>query len=147
MKNVDLQSLGLAILRIVVGIVFVAHGSQKLFVYGLDGVTAAMAKVGFPLPAVAAVLIIATEFLGGIALLLGLFTRLAAIPIAFAMLVAVLKVHLKGGFFLPTGFEYAFTMCAAALTLALTGPGAFALDNVLSKACARRGQQSAAYEG
>jgi putative oxidoreductase len=69
-------------------------------------------------------------FLGGAALLLGLFTRWAAAPIAFSMLVAIVTVHLKGGFFAPKGVEYPLTMLAANLALILTGAGAFALDNL-----------------
>ncbi|MGE0407072.1 MAG: DoxX family protein [Candidatus Korobacteraceae bacterium] len=124
-----LQPWGLTVLRAALGIVFLAHGSQKLFTYGIDGVTAGMASVGIPFPAVSAVLVTGVEFLGGLALLLGLFTRAAAIPLAITMLVATLQVHAKGGFFLPNGYEFTLTLLAASIALALTGPGALALDN------------------
>jgi putative oxidoreductase len=129
---------GLTLIRVIVGIVFLAHGSQKLFAYGIGGVAAGMGQLGLPLPLVSATLVTATEFLGGLALILGLGTRLAAAPIAFAMLIAVTVAHGAGGFFLPTGFEYALTLLVLNVALILTGPGAFALDNVIGAASALR---------
>jgi putative oxidoreductase len=127
----ELQSWGIAALRIMVGLVLLAHGSQKLFVYGIPGTAAFFAKGGLPFPMVSAVLSISAEFLGGLFLTLGLLTRPVAAVLAFNMAVAVLLVHLKNGFFLPTGFEYALTLLVANISLVLTGPGAFALDHVL----------------
>lgn len=125
------QNWALTLIRIAVGIVFIAHGYQKLFIYGHAGVTGAMAQMGIPFPALSAWLIALTEFFGGLALLLGLFTRVAALPIAFSMIIALLQVHLKGGFFLPAGFEYVFTLLFANISLAVGGGGALALDNVI----------------
>ena len=124
---------GIAVLRVIVGIVFVAHGAQKLFGFGLAGLAGFLSQQGFPLPTVAAAVLIATELGGGLALVLGLFTRWAALPLAFAMLVATLTVHLKGGFFLPHGYEYTLTLLAATIALALTGSGRPALDAVLAR--------------
>jgi putative oxidoreductase len=132
------QALGLAIIRIIVGVVFMAHGAQKMFVYGHAGVTGAMAQMGIPLPALSAYLITFTELFGGLALILGLLTRVVALPIAFSMLVAITQVHFKAGFFLPNGYEFALTMLAANIGLAVAGGGAFALDNVLFKVKADR---------
>lgn len=133
LDNHKLQSWGLAVVRVVVGGIFVAHGAQKLFQFGLDGVTGAMAQMGVPIPPLSAALVTFTELLGGLALLLGLFTRLAALPLAFAMLVAMLQVHLKGGLFLPDGIEYTLVLLASSIGLALAGPGALALDNLLAR--------------
>jgi putative oxidoreductase len=127
----ELQSWGIAALRIVVGLVLLAHGGQKLFVYGIPGTAAFFAKAGLPVPMASALQSISAEFLGGLALTLGLFARPVAAILAFNMAVAVFAVHLKNGFFLPTGFEYALTLLVANLALVLTGPGAFALDHVL----------------
>lgn len=124
---------GLAILRIGVGGVFVAHGLQKLFVFGLAGLSDFMAQAGLPFPALSALAVTATELLGGLALVAGFQTRLAALPLAFAMLVAALAVHLKAGFFLPDGIEYVLVLFLASVTLALTGPGAWAVDTLLRR--------------
>ncbi len=131
MQNGKSQGWGLALLRIVVGFVFVMHGGQKLFVYGIDGVAGAFLKYGLPLPMVSAVLATAAEFLGGLALLAGFRTRLAAVPVAATMVVAILSVHLGAGFFLP-GFEYPLTLLAALLTLILAGPGTASVDALLA---------------
>ena len=127
-----LQGWGVTILRVVVGIVFFVHGGQKLFIYGFGGVAGFMAQLGIPAPMLSALVVTAVEFLGGLALALGLFTRWAAIPLAINMLVAILMVHLKAGFFLPNGYEFALTLLGANIALALTGPGEAAIDAVLA---------------
>jgi putative oxidoreductase len=118
---------------VVVGIAFLMHGWQKLFVLHFAGVAGFFGHLGIPLPMVAAVVVTLVEFLGGIALVLGLFTRWAAWLLAIDMVVAILQVHLKGGFFLPQGYEYALALLAANIALALTGPGAASVDGVLGK--------------
>ncbi len=127
------QQWGITVLRVVVGIVFLVHGAQKLFVFGVSGVAEFMGQAGFPAPMLAAVVLTAAEFLGGLALVLGLFTRWAAIPLAFVMLVAVLVVHLKAGFFLPDGYEFALTLLGANVALALLGSGEASVDRVLER--------------
>jgi putative oxidoreductase len=114
-----------------VGMVFLTHGLQKLLIFGIHGTAGFFAHAGLPMPMVSAVLSTGAETLGGLALILGLFTRPAAAVLAFNMAVAFFAVHLKNGFFLPTGFEYALTMLVANIALVLTGAGAFALDNVV----------------
>lgn len=90
-----------------------------------------MGQVEIPVPMLAAGVVTAVEFLGGLALLLGLFTRWAAIPLAINMQVAILTVHLKAGFFLPNGYEFALTLLGATVTLVLQGSGAASVDGAL----------------
>jgi putative oxidoreductase len=123
---------GIAILRLVLGTVFAAHGAQKLFQFGLEGLTASFGSMGIPLPALAAAVVIVTELLGGIALIVGAFSRLVAVPLAATMLVATLLVHLPAGFFAPNGIEFTLTLMAGSLAILFAGPGAWALDNSLA---------------
>ena len=127
------KDFGLTLLRAIVGVVFLAHGYQKFFVWGIGGVTGAFTQMGIPAPHISAYLAASAELFGGLALLLGLFTRLAAIPVAITMIVAILQVHLKGGFFAPQGVEYPLTLLVANIALIVAGGGAFALDNVIFK--------------
>lgn len=132
------QSWGTTLVRLAVGTVFAAHGAQKLFVFHFAGVAQMFAHLGIPLPGLSAVVVPLVEFLGGPALILGLGTRVASALLAINMLGAIAFVHFKGGFFLPTGIEYAFTMLLANAGLVLSGPGALAVDNLLSKTSIRK---------
>ena len=128
------QGWGLTILRVVVGLVFFVHGFQKLFLMGFGGVAGMMEGLGVPAPGLFAVILTLVELLGGLALILGLFTRLAAIPLAVDMLVATLMVHLPNGFsVLPNGgYEFTLVLLAASVALAVAGPGEAALDRFLA---------------
>lgn len=128
-----LREWGIALLRVSVGGVFIAHGAQKLFTFGLSGTEGFMAQQGIPFPFLSALAVTATELFGGLALVAGAFTRWAALPLAFAMFVAVAAVHWGGGFFLPDGVEYALTLMVASVAITLTGAGAFSVDGLLSK--------------
>ncbi|MFH1037187.1 MAG: DoxX family protein [PVC group bacterium] len=111
-------------LRLAVGAVFIAHGAQKLFgVFGGHGLKAFAGMLGQMglRPAMAwAVLVAVVELLGGIFLVLGILTRLSALLIGIVMVVAIVGVHLTGGFF---SFEFPLVLLAACISLLLTGGG------------------------
>ena len=121
-------SVGIAILRIGVGCIFAAHGYMKLFVWGIAGTTNAFAGMGVPVPTLTAPLVGVLEFFGGIALILGVLTRLIALGMAINMLVAILLVRIKGGFFAPNGAEFEILLLFASLALVFTGAGALSID-------------------
>ncbi|HMJ17626.1 MAG TPA: DoxX family protein [Gemmatimonadaceae bacterium] len=122
-------SIGLAVLRVAVAAVFINHGRQKLFVYGFAGVTGAFTQMGVPFPGIMGPLIGLLEFFGGIALLLGLLTRLLAVGFVCDMLGAILLVQLKRGF---SAYELEFLLLGSSLALALMGAGRFSVDALLS---------------
>lgn len=129
-----LRGWGPTVLRVVVGLIFLAHGGQKLLGQGFDGVVGMTEGLGIPAPAVSAVVLVLVEFVGGAALILGLFTRLFAIPLAFSTLVATILVHLPNGFFSSSGgVEFTLLLMFACVALALTGPGEASLDRFLAQ--------------
>lgn len=121
---------GMLPLRIVVGFVFLMHGGQKLFIFGLAGTADIMGKLGLPLPLICAAIVIALELLGGLAILLGVFTRLGGAVLAFEMVIAILVARVAGGFFAPYGYEFELTLLGAALTFAFNGPGRMSLEEI-----------------
>jgi putative oxidoreductase len=127
--------VGLLLIRIALGVVFIYHGFGKFFPnmvpgsHGIDDFAKMLGDMGMPRPIFMAYLAAGWELGGGIALILGLLTRLAAFGIFVEMTVAVFKVHLGNGFDASKGgFEYAMTLGIVALALAFTGAGAISLD-------------------
>lgn len=120
------------VLRVVVGVVFIVHGWDKIQM-GPDKVAGFFGGAGIPLPALSAYLAMWTEFLGGILLVLGAGTRLVSIPLAFTMVVAFVFVHAKGGFKLPSGFEYVLVLFAALMVTLRNGAGALGVDGLLAR--------------
>lgn len=126
-------NLGLAILRAALGVVFIAHGAQKLFVFGFAGVTGAFDGMGVPLAGFFGPAVALLEFFGGLALVLGLLTRPIAAALAITMVGAIALVHLPAGFFLPDGLEFVLSLFASSVLLALTGAGAFSVDACIAR--------------
>jgi putative oxidoreductase len=136
------NSAAIAILRLVLGVVFFAHGAQKMLGwFGGYGFSATMGAFtnNMHIPAVFAFLAIAAEFFGGIGLFLGLLTRIAAFGITVNMVVAILTVHLPNGFFMNwtgtqkgEGFEYHLVVLAITVFLMIKGGGAASVDRALS---------------
>lgn len=120
------------ILRVVLGVIFLAHGWQKVFDYTLAGTTASFEGMGIPAASLAAPVVAILELVGGIALILGLFTRPLAILFVLDMLGALFLVHLSAGIFAGDGgYELVLILAAASASLALTGAGKWSLDRIL----------------
>lgn len=131
-------TLGSLMLRIPLGIIFAAHGAQKLFGafggYGLEGTGQWMASIGLTPGYLMALLAGSAEFLGGIALLVGLLTRPAALLLAFTMAVAILAVHVGNGLFMSNnGYEFGLALLAGSLALGIQGGGRWSLDRLIAQ--------------
>ncbi|MQA31076.1 MAG: DoxX family membrane protein [Luteitalea sp.] len=136
-------SWGITVVRITLGVIFFAHGAQKVLGwfggYGLKGTTAYFASTGLPLAVAYAVCFF--EFLGGIGLMLGLLTRPAALAVIVVMIGAIAKVHWQHGFFLNWelapgkghGLEANLAFIAMALACLVAGGGALSVDNILAR--------------
>ena len=127
---------GALALRIPVGMIFAAHGAQKLFGwfggYGLEGTGQFFASVGLNPGSLLALLAGLAESFGGLALVAGLLVRPAAAALAFAMLVAIFAVHWGKGFFAASGgYEFALALFAASLSLLFSGAGRFSVDRAI----------------
>ena len=125
-------------LRIPAAIIFIAHGAQKLFAwfggYGLEGTGQWMASIGLEPGYQMALLAGSAEFFGGIALLIGLMVRPAALVLAVTMLVAIYSVHFVNGLFMSAnGYEFALALLAITVALVISGAGKLSVDNLLNK--------------
>jgi putative oxidoreductase len=129
-------SIGLLIIRLVIGLLFVGHGAQKLFGwfggYGIKGTGGWFESIGIKPGATMALLAGLTELIGGLLFTLGLLTPLAGIMIAGTMVMAIVKVHGPNGLWATeNGYEYNLILIAVTIGVALTGPGQYALDAFL----------------
>jgi putative oxidoreductase len=128
--------VGLLVLRLVLGVIFIGHGAQKLFgSFGgprISGFTKMLEQLSVKPAKPMAILAGLAEFVGGILVILGFLTPLAALILIGVMIVAVLTVHLKNGFFNTNGgYEFNLALAGMALTLLIVGAGAYSLDSVL----------------
>jgi len=136
------NDVSLTFLRLVLGVVFFAHGAQKMLGwfggYGFHATIGFFGHLGMPAPV--AFLVICIEFFGGLGLIVGLLTRIAALGIGVEMIGAIFMVHMPNGFFMNwagkqkgEGFEYHLLAIAIAGTLLLRGAGKFSVDHALSE--------------
>lgn len=124
-------------LRLAAGVIFVAHGAQKLFGwfggYGLEGTGAWMASIGIEPGQLMAVLAGGVEFFGGLVLILGLLVRPAAVVLAITMIVAIVTVHLQNGLFMSNnGYEFGLALLAISIGLVFRGAGGISVDRILN---------------
>lgn len=139
LKKITASSAGLDTLpvRVAAGVIFVAHGAQKLFGwfggYGLEGTGGWMASIGLEPGVLMAAIAGSAEFFGGLALLLGLLVRPAAAVLALTMVVAIVTVHLSNGLFMANnGYEFGLALLAVSVTLAIRGAGSVSADQLIS---------------
>src|SRR5256885_14927624 len=130
------MDLALLVLRLVVGLTFAAHGAQKVFGAfggpGINGTAGFFEQIGLRPGKLHAWIAGLTEFVGGLAIALGLVTPIAAAALIGVMTAAVITVHLKNGFFVANqGFEFNLVLAAALFALAGIGSGDLSLDNAL----------------
>ena len=124
MNQTSLTTTAVTILRIILGFLFAAHGWQKFNEFTIAGTQASFAKMGVPAAEIAAPAVAVLELAGGIALIVGILTRLVAAMLAVDMLGALFLVHAPAGIFASAGgYELVLVLAAAALAVALTGAG------------------------
>lgn len=125
-------------LRLVAGVIFTAHGAQKLFAwfggYGLDATGQWLESIGLSPGYPLAVMAGSAEFFGGILLIVGLLTRPTSAVLAITMLVAMFSVHIDNGLFMSNnGYEFSLALLAISVSLLLSGAGKWSLDNLITK--------------
>lgn len=123
-------------LRVGAGVIFAAHGAQKLFGwfggYGLEGTAGWMASIGLEPGLLMALAAGGAEFFGGLLLIAGLMVRPAALVLAIAMIVAIVTVHLSNGLFMANnGYEFGLALLVVSVALVFRGAGSFSADRVL----------------
>lgn len=129
-------------LRLAAGVIFSAHGAQKLFGwfggYGLDATAGWMASIGLEPGLLMAALAGGAEFFGGVLLIIGLLVRPAALMLAVTMIVAIVTVHLPNGLFMSNnGYEFGLALLAVSMTLAFRGAGSLSADRWLQDQLAK----------
>ena len=137
-KNITQTATGIdtLALRVAAGVIFTAHGAQKLFGwfggYGLEGTAGWMASIGLEPGYLLALMAGSAEFFGGLFLILGLLIRPTGIVLALTMLVAIFSVHFEHGLFMSNnGYEFALSLFAISVALLLRGAGSLSADRVL----------------
>lgn len=132
MNQPALTTSARTILRVITGFLFAAHGWQKFNEFTISGTQAAFTQMGVPAAQVAAPVVATLELVGGVALILGVLTRVFAALLALDMLGALILVHAGAGVFVATGgYELVLILAAAAVAVALVGAGNASVDKAL----------------
>jgi len=138
MKRLLLSNAGyeVTLFRIMIGIIFAAHGAQKLFGlfggYGIEGTAGFMESIGLTPGYLMAFLAGAGEFFGGLFLIAGFLTRFAALTTAIISIVAMITVHINNGFFMSNnGFEFILLLLVSSISLIISGSGKFGIDKII----------------
>ncbi|AUY36639.1 DoxX family protein [Pseudomonas soli] len=129
---------GLSVVRILVGVIFMAHGAQKLFGlfggYGLEGTGQWMESIGLAPGYLMALLSGSAELFGGLALVVGLLARPAALALSVTLVVAIFSVHIGNGLFMSNnGYEFALALLAGTVAVLIEGAGRLSLDRVIAR--------------
>ncbi len=140
LKNITAseQSNAALPLRLIAGIIFTAHGAQKLFAwfggYGLEATGQWMQSIGITPGYLMALMAGSAEFFGGLLLIVGLLTRPTSFVLAITMAVAIVTVHLEHGLFMSNnGYEFALSLLAISISLMVSGAGKLSLDNKIAQ--------------
>ncbi len=132
------QSLSALPLRLIAGLLFTAHGSQKLFAwfggYGLEGTGQWMESIGLAPGYLMALMAGSAEFFGGLLLIVGFLTRPTSFVLAITMIVAIFTVHIDNGLFMSNnGYEFGLALIAISFSLMFSGAGNLSLDNFIAQ--------------
>ncbi|MCL2534031.1 MAG: DoxX family protein [Nocardiaceae bacterium] len=134
MNSTSLRDATVLIARIGIGVIFIAHGWQKFFDWGISGTQAAFAGMDIPLADVSAIVAATIELVGGIALLIGFATRIAGVLLFLNMAGAFFLVHIGNGVFVSDGgFELVVALGVASLLIAGVGAGRVSVDALVGK--------------
>jgi len=138
LSNKTVTDIALLIMRVILGVIFIAHGYPKLFVFKIPGFAQFLSQLGVPLPGLFAVIVTLVEFLGGILIILGIFSRWIGLLMAINMLVATFLVKIKVGLVVPpnqpgVGAEIDLALFAIALAILVFGPGSISVELGLFK--------------
>lgn len=126
-------ALGLALLRLMLGSVFAMHGYAKIFHSGFDGTITFFSQVGVPLPEIMGPAVAIIEFVGGIAMILGIYPRVIAVLFAGIVAGAIFFVKEGHGFFPPAGWELEYILLLASIALAIAGAGQWSVMELVKK--------------
>jgi putative oxidoreductase len=129
----QLRGYGLLVLRVVVGVTFFAHGWLKFNGMGMEGTTGFFTSLGIPMPAVTAWIVVLVEMLGGLALILGVFTLPVGLALAADMMGVLIFAKHGASLIGQKSYELELNLLAASLAIALAGPGIFSLAHLLRK--------------